>query len=184
MRNRGLEFTEEEFAAFVATEKEGSHLLQNIKLTMKNDALKALKKNQQPSISTDLVSTNKTEQRSDVLQLKTLLESRGMHLSDSELVEFVASPKGKELLKQIKLLNSRKEDARMWGEEQSIPPAPQATTSLSQLPDVADGGMLVTLNDTEKRLQAILRATKMNLSDVDMKQFVKTDRGPRTSSKY
>ena len=59
-----------------------------------------------------------------MLQLKTLLESRGMHLSDSELVEFVASPKGKELLKQIKLLNSRKEDARMWGGREH-PMAPQ-----------------------------------------------------------
>ena len=46
------------------------------------------------------------------------------------------------------------------GEEQSIPPAPQAATSVPQLPDVADGGRLVTLNDTEKRLQAVLRANK------------------------
>ena len=53
MKNRGLTFTEEEFEAFIATER-GNHLLQNIKLTMEKDKLKLQNEEQQQA----LVQTN------------------------------------------------------------------------------------------------------------------------------
>ena len=83
MKNRGLTFTEEEFEAFIATER-GNHLLQNIKLTMEKDKLKLQNEEQQQA----LVQTNENAPNQHVAALKDLLESRGMYLSDDELQNF------------------------------------------------------------------------------------------------
>ena len=119
MKNRGLTFTEEEFEAFIATER-GNHLLQNIKLTMEKDKLKLQNEEQQQA----LVQTNENAPNQHVAALKDLLESRGMYLSDDELQEFVRTPRGQELLKQVVLLNERQQDAKAWSNANGPPPPP------------------------------------------------------------